>query len=116
MNTAKFIGNVGKEPVIIDLPSGEIMARFNVATSETFVNKAGEQQTKTEWHQIVAWGKTAQAVKDFVHKGTCVGIKARAVNNIYDKVIDVPVGKNKVVKHTIKVFGTEYQAYDIHKY
>lgn len=111
MNTVKFIGNAGSEPKIIELPSGDFMARFNLATSEKFLNKEGVEQVKTEWHPIVAWGKTAQAVKDFVHKGSCVVIKAKAVNNHYDKEIDVPISAKKSIKHTVKVFATEYQAY-----
>lgn len=124
MNTVTFIGNAGSEPKIIELPSGDFMARFNLATSERFINKKGEEQIDTQWHPIVAWGKTAQAVKDFVHKGSCVGIKAKAVNNHYDKEIEieteVTISKNKkekqMVKTTIKVFATEYQAFNVNVY
>lgn len=111
MNTVSFMGNAGSEPKIIELPSGDFMARFNLATSETFTNKEGLQETKTQWHPIVAWGKTAEAVRKHVHKGSCVTIKAKAVNNHYDKEIEVPISEKKTIKHTIKVFGTEYQAY-----
>lgn len=113
MNTVKFIGNAGKEARITTLPSGDIVANFNMATSETFINRDGQQQTKTEWHPIVAWGKTAEAVRDFVKKGSCVVVKAKAVNRKYEKEIDVPVSKTKTIKHKIDVFATEYQAYDI---
>ena len=113
MNTVKFIGNAGKEARITTLPSGDIVANFNMATSETFINRDGQQQTKTEWHPIVAWGKTAEAVRDSVKKGSCVVVKAKAVNRKYEKEIDVPVSKTKTIKHKIDVFATEYQAYDI---
>lgn len=113
MNTVKFIGNAGKDARITQLPSGDIVANFNIATSETFVNKDGESVTKTEWHPIVAWGKTAEAVRDFVKKGSCVVVKAKAVNRTYKKSINVPVSKNKTIQHEIDVYATEYQAYNI---
>lgn len=113
MNAVKFIGNAGSDAKVVTLPSGEIVTRFNLATSETFVDDEGINQTRTQWHPIVAWGKTAEVVKNYVKKGACVVVKAKAVNNNYDKVISVPVSKNKSVDHTIKIFGTEYQAYDI---
>lgn len=113
MNTVKFIGNSGREARITTLPSGDIVANFNIATSETYTNKEGESVTKTEWHPIVAWGKTAEVVRDFVKKGSCVVIKAKAVNRTYKKEIEVPVSKTKTIKHEIDVFATEYQAYNI---
>jgi len=113
MNTVKFIGNAGKEPRITTLPSGDIVANFNIATSETFQNKEGNTETKTEWHPIVAWGKTAEAIQKFVRKGSCVVVKAKAVNRKYEKEIEVPVSKNKTIKHKIEVYATEYQAYNI---
>lgn len=113
MNTAKFIGNAGSDAKVTTLPSGDLVARFNLATSETFINKNGENETRTEWHPIVAWGKTAEIVSKFVRKGSCVVIKAKAVNRKYQKEIDVPVSKNKTIKHTIDVNATEYQAYDV---
>lgn len=113
MNTVKFIGNAGSDAKVTTLLSGEIVTRFNLATSETFTNKNGEQETKTEWHPIVAWGKTAEVVAKFVKKGSCVVIKAKAVNNRYDKVIQIPLPRNRSIDHTINVFATEYQAYDV---
>lgn len=116
MNTVNFIGNVGKEPRITQLPSGDIVANFNIATSETFTNKQGESETKTEWHPIVAWGKTAEAVQKFLHKGSFVRVKAKAINRTYKKEIEVPVSKTKTIKHTIDVYATEYQAYLVDKF
>lgn len=113
MNTVKFIGNAGREARITTLPSGDIVANFNIATSETFTTKDGDTVTKTEWHPIVAWGKTAEAVRDHVKKGSCVVIKAKAINRTYKKEIDVPVSKTKTIKHEIDVYATEYQAYNI---
>ena len=113
MNKAKFIGNAGSDVKVVTLPSGEIVARFNLATSETFTNKEGAQETRTEWHPIVAWGKTAAVVEKFVRKGSCVVITAKAVNRKFQKEIDVPVTSKKSIKHTIDVYATEYQAYDI---
>lgn len=113
MNRVSFIGNVGNEPTTTVLESGTVVMNFDIATKETFNDKQGQPQVKTEWHRIVAWNDCAKKIQEHLHKGNFVTIKAKAINREYDKELIIPVTKTKSIKHTIKVHVTEYRAYDI---
>ncbi len=113
MNTVNFIGNAGQEPTITTLDNGTVVAKFNVATKEEYKDKDGAPVVKTTWHRIIAWNKTALAVQAHVHKGSLVVIKGKVVTNEYDKVIKVPISAKKTIDHTIKVKGTEFQAFEV---
>ena len=64
-NKVLLIGNLGQDPEVMVLESGSKMARFSVATNETYKNGKGEKVTDTQWHQVVAWGKTADIVESY---------------------------------------------------
>jgi single-strand DNA-binding protein len=70
VNKVILLGNIGKDPEIKFLPSGSAVATFSIATSERFKDKGGEWQDRTEWHNLVAFGKTAEIIRDYVKKGS----------------------------------------------
>jgi single-strand DNA-binding protein len=72
-----LIGNLGRDPELKVTPSGQALARFSVATTETWKNPQGEKQSKTEWHNIVVWGKQAEVAEKFLRKGRQVLIEGR---------------------------------------
>jgi single-strand DNA-binding protein len=72
-----LIGNLGRDPELKVTPSGQALARFSVATTETWKNPQGEKQSKTEWHNIVVWGKQAETAEKFLRKGKQVLIEGR---------------------------------------
>jgi single-strand DNA-binding protein len=72
-----LIGNLGRDPELKVTPSGQALARFSVATTETWKNPQGEKQSKTEWHNIVVWGKQAETAEKFLRKGRQVLIEGR---------------------------------------
>jgi single-strand DNA-binding protein len=69
VNKATLVGNVGKDPEIRYLQSGEPVANFSIATSESWTGKDGNKQERTEWHRVEVFGKAAQVVRDYVTKG-----------------------------------------------
>jgi len=76
-NKAMLMGNLGKDPEIRSLNNGDEVASFTLATSETWKDKAsGEKKTKTEWHNVVVFGATVNAVK-FLKKGSKVAIEGK---------------------------------------
>ena len=77
LNKVMLIGNLGRDPELKVTPSGQALARFSVATTETWKNPQGEKQTKTEWHNIVVWGKQAETAEKFLRKGKQVLIEGR---------------------------------------
>ena len=77
LNKAILIGNLGKDPEMRYTPSGLGIANFNIATSETWNNKEGAKETRTEWHRIVAFGKLAEICGEYLSKGKQVYIEGR---------------------------------------
>jgi len=77
MNKVILIGNLGRDPELKMTPSGQALARFSVATTETWKNPQGEKQSKTEWHNIVVWGKQAEIAEKYLRKGKQVMIEGR---------------------------------------
>ena len=69
-NKVQLIGNLGNNPEIITLESGKKLAKFSIATNEVYKNSAGEKVTDTQWHNIVAWNKTAEIIEKYVTKGS----------------------------------------------
>lgn len=83
-NKVLLIGNLGQDPEVMVLESGSKMARFSVATNETYRNGKGEKITDTQWHQVVAWGKTADIVESYLVKGKEVAVEGKLIHRSYD--------------------------------
>ncbi len=84
VNKVQLIGNLGKEPEVKTLESGKKMARFSVATNESYRNAKGEKVTETQWHNLVAWGKLAEIVEKYLVKGKEVAIEGKLINRSYN--------------------------------
>ena len=82
-NHVQLIGNVGQEPTITNLESGKKVARFSLATNEYYKDAKGEKQTETNWHTVVAWGKTAEIIEKFVSKGKELGVTGKLKTRTY---------------------------------
>ena len=83
-NKVQLIGNLGNDPEIINLGSGKKLAKFSLATNESYKDADGQKQTKTDWHNLVAWGKTADIIEKFVTKGKEVAIEGKLTNRTYE--------------------------------
>ena len=77
LNKVLLIGNLGRDPELKSTPSGQSVARFSVATTETWKGQDGNKQSKTEWHNIVVWGKQAEIAEKYLRKGKQVMIEGR---------------------------------------
>ena len=69
VNRVTLLGNVGQDPEMRYLPSGEAVAKFSIATTETWKDKAGGKQERTDWHRVEFIGRTAEIVGEYVKKG-----------------------------------------------
>ena len=77
VNKAILIGNLGRDPELRYTQSGQAVVNFSIATSENWTDKNGERQERTEWHRIVAWGKTGELCAQYLSKGRTVYIEGR---------------------------------------
>jgi single-strand DNA-binding protein len=83
-NKVQLIGNLGNDPEIINLDGGSKLAKFSIATNETYKNAKGEKVTDTQWHNVVAWGKTAEIVENYLNKGKEVAIEGKLTTRAYE--------------------------------
>ncbi len=83
-NRVQLIGNLGKDPDIKNLESGKIVANFSMATSEVYKDAKGKKVTDTQWHNLVAWGKTAEIIDQYLSKGSEVAVEGKLVHRSYD--------------------------------
>ncbi len=102
VNKVILLGNVGKDPEVKFLPSGGAVANFGIATSERYKDKSGEFQDKTEWHNVTAYGKLAEIIRDYVKKGSKLYVEGRLTTRSWD---DKDSGK--------KVYRTEIVVADL---
>jgi single-strand DNA-binding protein len=83
-NKVSLIGRLGAQPELVTLESGRTLARFSLATNESYKDKKGAWQTLTQWHNVVAWGNTASLVEKILGKGQEVLIEGRLINKSYE--------------------------------
>lgn len=84
LNKVLLIGNLGKDPEMRSLPSGQPVASFTLATSRRWRDKNGQKQEQTEWHQIVVFGKQAEIAGQYLTKGKQIYIEGRIQTRSWD--------------------------------
>lgn len=82
-NQVRLIGHLGKDPEMRETATGKKLARFSVATNETYINDKGERVSETQWHNIICWGKTATLAEKFLSKGTEVALEGKISTKQY---------------------------------
>lgn len=77
VNKVILVGNLGVDPEVRFTQGGNAVANFRIATSESYNDKSGQRQERTEWHRIVVWGKTAELCGEYLRKGRKVYVEGR---------------------------------------
>jgi single-strand DNA-binding protein len=83
-NKVQLIGHVGNDPEIKTFDGGRKLASFTLATNENYKNDKGEKVEETQWHKLVAWGKTAEIIEKYVTKGKEIAIEGKLSHRSYD--------------------------------
>lgn len=83
-NKVQLIGNLGNDPEIVTLDGDKKLAKFSIATTESYKNAQGEKVEDTQWHNIVAWGKIAEIVENYLTKGKQVAIEGKLTHRSYE--------------------------------
>ncbi len=84
-NQVMLIGNLGSDPEIKEFGDNGKLAKVSLATNETYKNQKGEKVTETQWHNLVAWGRTAELFQKYVTKGQQIAISGKLVNRSFEK-------------------------------
>ncbi|WP_299223188.1 single-stranded DNA-binding protein [uncultured Psychroserpens sp.] len=83
-NKVQLIGRLGQDPEIVTLESGKKLAKFSLATNDTYKDATGEKVENVQWHNLVAWNKTAEIIEQYVTKGKEIAIEGKLTSRSYD--------------------------------
>lgn len=109
VNKVIIIGRLGQDPELKTIPSGQQVARLNVATSESFTGKDGSKQERTEWHRIVAWGKLADLCGRYLTKGRQVYIEGKLNTRSWEDQQGQKKYSTEIVANTVQFLGSNQQ-------
>ena len=104
-NKVQLIGNLGNDPEITNFESGKILAKFSIATNDSYKNAQGEKVTDTQWHNVVAWGKTAQIVEKYITKGKEVAIEGKLTSRSWEDKDGIKRYVTEVVCNELLMLG-----------
>ncbi len=85
INKVILIGNLGQDPELKHTQSGQAVANFSIATSESWKDKEGQKQEKTEWHRVVVWGKLAELCAKYLAKGRSCYLEGKLQTRMWEK-------------------------------
>jgi single-strand DNA-binding protein len=100
-NRVQLIGNLGNAPEVKDLDNGNKVARFAVATNDSYTNKKGERVDDTQWHNVVIWGKLAGIAQKYLAKGSQVVIDGKLTTRNYTDKEGVKKYFTEIVAHEL---------------
>jgi single-strand DNA-binding protein len=110
VNKAIILGNLGADPELRYTPSGQAVTSLRVATTDRFKDKSGEQQSRTEWHNIVCWGRLAEIARDYLKKGSPVFIEGRIQYRSYDDKEGIKRYRTDIVAIGMQLLGSRTAA------
>lgn len=105
INKAILIGNLGKDPELRYTPGGQPVASFTLATTERWTDRNGQRQDRTEWHNVVAWGKLAELVNQYLKKGRSAYIEGRITTRSWDDRDGNKKYRTEIVANQIQFLG-----------
>ena len=104
-NKVQLIGNLGQIPEVRTTENGKKVARFSIATNDTYRNANGEKVSETSWHNVVAWGKLAEIAEKYLTKGKEVAVEGKLVHRNYTDKSGVKRYVTEVVLNEMLMLG-----------
>ena len=100
VNKVILVGRLGRDPEARYMPNGDAVTNFSIATDEQWRDRNGERQTRTEWHNVILYGKLAEIASQYLHKGSQVFIEGRIQSRKYS-------GKDGIERIAYDIIGSE---------
>jgi single-strand DNA-binding protein len=104
LNRVTLIGNLGRDPEVRRLENGTPVAKFPIATNESYKDNNGEWQTLTEWHDVVLWRNNAEIAEKFFKKGTLVFVEGKITHRKYTDKTGIERYATEIVANTCRAF------------
>jgi single-strand DNA-binding protein len=108
-NQVVLIGNLGNDPEVTNFESGSSIAKFSMATNETYKKENGEKTTQTEWHTIVVWGNLVSIVERYLKKGSEVCIKGKITYRNYQDKQDITKYITEIKADEVLILGNKQE-------
>ena len=106
INKVIIVGNLGKDPELRHTPQGQAVCNFSIATSESWNDKAGQKQERTEWHRVVVWGKLGELCSKYLQKGRQVYVEGKLQTRAWDDKDGQKRYTTEVVANTVQFLGS----------
>lgn len=103
-NEVQLVGNAGADAVLQTTKSGASLVKFSLATNEQYTTSKGERVKETQWHRIVAWGKTAEYMSKVIKKGDKLLVRGKLTYNSYED-------KEGITRYVTEIKTREFDAY-----
>lgn len=104
-NKVQLIGNVGNDPEIKSFDGGKKLAKLTIATNESYKNEKGEKVEDTQWHNVIAWGKTADIIEKYVTKGKEIAIEGKLTHRSYEDKNGEKRYVTEIIIHELLLLG-----------
>lgn len=105
VNKVILVGNLGKDPEMRYMPSGDAIANMTIATTESWKDKSGEKQEKTEWHRISMFGRLAEVAGEYLKKGSSVYIEGKLQTRKWQNKEGVDQYTTEIIASDMKMLG-----------
>jgi single-strand DNA-binding protein len=105
LNRVMLLGNLGADPELRMTSGGQAVLKLRLATSESYKDKNQQRQERTEWHQVIIWGKRAEALAKFLTKGSRIFVEGRISSSSYDDKDGNKRYKTEIVAENILLQG-----------
>lgn len=113
LNKVMIIGNLGRDPEVRTTPSGQNVANFTVATNRKWKDRDGNLQEKTEWHQVVCWGRQAEIAGQYLNKGKLIYVEGRLETRSWDdKTHGDKRYRTEIICDNFQMLGKRGDSYD----
>ena len=110
INNVQLIGRAGMAPEIKSFDKDRKLARFSLATNEYYYDQKGERKENTQWHNLIAWGKTAEIIEKVVTKGKELAVSGKLINRSWDDKDGTKRYITEVEIYQIMAFGKAEQS------
>lgn len=107
INKVILVGRVGKDPEFRNLDNDRSIARFTLATNETYKNKSGEKVTNTEWHNLVVWRAQAEYANKYIKKGALIYVEGKIRSRTWDDKDGIKRYTTEIEVENIQILGSK---------
>ena len=104
-NKVQLIGNLGMLPEVKEFEKGKKLAKFSIATNESYFDSKGNKVENTQWHNLIAWGKIAEKAEKYLDKGTEIALEGKLINRMYEDKTGVKKYITEIEVHDFLMIG-----------